>query len=94
MVPSPEFAAAVAAWSAEQDALDIPMIEQTVKARTPSGRPVEVNRFDFNLAFCTDSYVQCTDSGWIKARILLPPIPGQRAMTRDELINASEEAAA
>lgn len=54
-----------------QDALGIPTIEQTVRKRTPSGRNVEANRFDFNLAYCLDKYVQCTDSSWIKARALL-----------------------
>lgn len=59
-----------AAWRKEQDRQGIPTIEQTVRAFTPSGRAVEVNRFDFNLAYATNSYVQLTDGSWIKACVL------------------------
>lgn len=59
-------------WAALQTEGGIPTIEQTVKAKTPSGLSVEANRFDFNIAFACDRYVRCTNGSWIKARALLP----------------------
>lgn len=68
-----KWSAAQICWASEQETSGVPRIEQTVKALTPSGRAVEANRFDFNLAYCTNRYVQLTDGSWMKARALLPP---------------------
>ncbi len=53
---------------------DVPLVFWTRKMRTPSGIPVTVNNFDYNLAHCADGWVECTlpggEIGHIKARSL------------------------
>ncbi|GAG99531.1 unnamed protein product [marine sediment metagenome] len=50
----------------------VPLIERTYDVMLPSGRTAKVNVFDMNLAlFCGgNSYVQLTDTSWIKAKYL------------------------
>lgn len=46
------------------------LINRTKKVRLPYGIIKRVNIFDYNLALWADSYVQLTDTSWIKARSL------------------------
>ena len=62
------------AWGEEQKAIGIPAIEQTVKGQNRLGDPLEVNRFDYNLAISAGGKrdIQCTDGSWIRASAILP----------------------
>jgi hypothetical protein len=56
-------------WKAYQARHKVPLIERTYKARTLTGRTVEVNRFDYNLAQTAkafDAYIQLIDTSWIR----------------------------
>ena len=46
------------------------LIDRTYTVRLPNGKKAKVNRFDYNLKYTTDSYVQLTDGSWNKARSL------------------------
>ena len=62
----------MATWDKQQAVNGIPLIDRTYKVKRPNGDVAEVNRFDFNLAYCADrdTYIQCTDTGWIRIRNL------------------------
>jgi hypothetical protein len=45
----------------------VPAIDCVYDVELPSGR-AQVNRFDFNLAYACDKYVQLENTVWIKAR--------------------------
>ncbi len=55
-------------WDEQQVANGIPLVERTYKVRLPNGQITEVNRFDYNLAYCADrnTYIQCSNTGWIR----------------------------
>ncbi len=59
-------------WEEEQTAAGVPMIELTYKVTKPNGEITEVNRFDFNLAWCVDKahYIQCADTSWVRVGLL------------------------
>lgn len=60
------------AWDIEQEKQGIPLIDRTFKVMKPNGKVTEVNCFDFNLASSVDpnTYVQCSDTSWIRCRNL------------------------
>ena len=49
----------------------IPSIDRIKDMLTPSGHRIAVNVFDYNIAYWSDTYVQCEDRTHIKARFLL-----------------------
>ena len=61
-------------WAGYQHDRGVPTIQQTALVKRPNGEVVEINRFDFNIAFAagTDRYVQCEDQSWIRVGNLTP----------------------
>lgn len=60
-------------WDEQQAQAGVPLVERTYKVIKPNGEVTEVNRFDFNLAYCVarDRYIQCMDTSWIRVRNLM-----------------------